>query len=983
MAPTEHECVIAALKRILPKDCPDTDIVRLAQYAEQNGIMSYYNFTRSICPEIFSTVSRLSKWTDFIDPYLFIFELCSPLIIDFDFLDMMIPYIEKDLTEARDIFMNIVVNHYKDYYDKMSNENIQVANIIKTIINKRIQTFKFKFNDLIVYKIIDELISFVVFPISQQLYFELEKMVDDKLLQLTEIDMPTKLLIIGVKNFYNMSYFASDYTTMITNVLGKVDYVDFSSEVVRSLILKKIIAPSEYFLKADLREILTQKSKFDTLSWDDKSYILNKFFFRYFYNDEAFPKEKVAEEAIAFINNTFEENTSTMDEVFSRLSQTIHTRKEIEDRYSKTLSIFKTKISIDEHVEKITALICTLDTEKEQKEHFKNGGNYYNSPAYIREMEEKKKKYENIKLQNEENEKKVNEEREALGIIEYGIFGLGNLGNTCFLNSTLQCLNSVPAFTDNITKASTQTIFANVWKEHHRDLAMRDKSLSDKVITTYKGMDFTQQNNWKEYSSKNNISVPLKSLFEFTCANKAQHIIPKTFKSNMSIVNALFEGSEQHDASEFLGAILNRLHTENKYVNVEPDKDLITITDQSMNIQLDTYKTSLLEYINNPNNFGEQYVSFKASRIGEIIQASYDDFMNKNNSKDGSSFITKNFTGTSVLVVVCAQCRNITFKFENFNILSMDVGGVTEITQCMGTFVREENMTGDDRYACDVCNMKTEALKQTYIYKLPKVVTIQLKRFCYDVEKMAAVKRYNEIAFPTKDLSLKEMLFYENVSIKRESYTDQHTMDANTLYDLVAVSYHTGSCDFGHYTAICKNQKNGKWYEADDTKVTYITDEEFEKIKAKNAYVLYYVKKDDEDYIMETPEQACEINFEADLANIVQVPLPVSHSIVPYAPAASYQLKNETVPKSNTTHNSYCGKLYPDIEPTSFPEDKPFKDDTKDFHNINIWDSTVDDDDVIISAPNSQLLDDSSDQTKELSSCEYNLQYTDNNVNFI
>ncbi len=34
---------------------------------------------------------------------------------------------------------------------------------------------------------------------------------------------------------------------------------------------------------------------------------------------------------------------------------------------------------------------------------------------------------------------------------------------------------------------------------------------------------------------------------------------------------------------------------------------------------------------------------------------------------------------------------------------------------------------------------------------------------------------------------------------------------APPLYDLYAVSQHSGSIAGGHYVAVCKNAKNGKW----------------------------------------------------------------------------------------------------------------------------------------------------------------------------
>ena len=60
-------------------------------------------------------------------------------------------------------------------------------------------------------------------------------------------------------------------------------------------------------------------------------------------------------------------------------------------------------------------------------------------------------------------------------------------------------------------------------------------------------------------------------------------------------------------------------------------------------------------------------------------------------------------------------------------------------------------------------------------------------------------------------------------------------------YDLYAVSNHSGSLNFGHYTAMCKNEISGKWYEYNDSSVHTCN---MNEIVSENAYVLYYKRRD-------------------------------------------------------------------------------------------------------------------------------------------
>ncbi|CAF4373263.1 unnamed protein product [Adineta steineri] len=64
------------------------------------------------------------------------------------------------------------------------------------------------------------------------------------------------------------------------------------------------------------------------------------------------------------------------------------------------------------------------------------------------------------------------------------------------------------------------------------------------------------------------------------------------------------------------------------------------------------------------------------------------------------------------------------------------------------------------------------------------------------------------------------------------------------IYDLFAVTKHTGSIYGGHYIAIAKHEANGSslWYKFDDSYVSsffYTND-----IVSDDAYLLFYMRKD-------------------------------------------------------------------------------------------------------------------------------------------
>lgn len=62
----------------------------------------------------------------------------------------------------------------------------------------------------------------------------------------------------------------------------------------------------------------------------------------------------------------------------------------------------------------------------------------------------------------------------------------------------------------------------------------------------------------------------------------------------------------------------------------------------------------------------------------------------------------------------------------------------------------------------------------------------------------------------------------------------------NNIYDLYAVCNHTGNMNRGHYTAFCRNYRDGQWYLYDDNQVSPICES---KVITTAAYMLFYSRR--------------------------------------------------------------------------------------------------------------------------------------------
>lgn len=140
-----------------------------------------------------------------------------------------------------------------------------------------------------------------------------------------------------------------------------------------------------------------------------------------------------------------------------------------------------------------------------------------------------------------------------------------------------------------------------------------------------------------------------------------------------------------------------------------------------------------------------------------------------------------------------------------------------DIYDCLKKFSQKEILDEGNVWFCEKCKMNQKAIKKIQLNYSPMILIIQLKRF----KNGGNVKIDNYIDIPINNFMLK------NYNVKEE-------------YELVAIINHYGSIGFGHYTAICKNYYNKKWYKYDDAAVSEIDEK---NIISNCAYVLFYKKK--------------------------------------------------------------------------------------------------------------------------------------------
>ena len=284
-------------------------------------------------------------------------------------------------------------------------------------------------------------------------------------------------------------------------------------------------------------------------------------------------------------------------------------------------------------------------------------------------------KQKEIQLINKQNE--LIERERKLIILEKKnkvvLIGLNNIGATCYMNATLQCLSN--------TKTLTEYFLNNYRKDSKKIMA-------------------------------NEYYKVLKNLWDVDSVQKSYS--PTSFKEVLSQENPLFAGIAANDSKDLINFLIERLHQELNIINTNDINNNIVIEQQDQTNELLMLKLFIEE-------FHQKFNSPISNLFYGILETK--------SQCQSCKIIKFNFQVYSFLEFPLQQVNQYYYNNGTRPLYTNDGKNPdVDLYECFEYNRKVDLMTGDNQMYCNICNKLCDSYYSTILYSGPLYLIINLNR---------------------------------------------------------------------------------------------------------------------------------------------------------------------------------------------------------------------------------------------------------------
>jgi ubiquitin C-terminal hydrolase len=270
------------------------------------------------------------------------------------------------------------------------------------------------------------------------------------------------------------------------------------------------------------------------------------------------------------------------------------------------------------------------------------------------------------------------------------------------------------------------------------------------------------------------------------------------------------------------------------------------------------------------------------------------------------------FTGVFVSYIDFIGTPHARERQEAFRDVQLTIKGTKSVEEALQNFVEPEVMEGDNMIMCEALGGKASAHKGLRFAEMPPVLTLQLKRFGMDWQRMCQVKLADEVAIPMELNPTRLGLLSrkggdggdgvngdEDAVAAGEGKTPTSGESPSATYDLYAVLVHNGGAMGGHYFSYMRDllpapssalqkmddEAETGWLNFNDAKVTALSREALRRV-------------------LDVPHAEPKSDVKITDGDSIAKPQPTSTPIVAPATAAAVKTnkKNELVRSSSNAY---------------------------------------------------------------------------------